>query len=270
MQFGISISPLRTGFGPVLYDTDMRGLCEGLAAAGYDGVEVSLVTPEAFAPALAKAIGAAKLKVFAIATGQSYVRDKLCLYSNDDRIREAALARLSGFIPLARKLSCRIIIGGICGNEPREAGMKEKGDEAFRTLAAAAAEQGVGLLLEPINRYETRFFNTVDGAAQFVAAEKLPNVKVLADTFHMNIEEVDIAETVRTHLDQIGYIHVADSNRRFPGAGHVDFVTLLTCLQKNNYSGVVGVEILPFPTPLEAAVQSIQTLRRCLGAARAA
>ena len=50
MQFGISISPLRTGFGPVLYDTDMGGLYEGLAAAGYDGVEVSLVTPEAFPP----------------------------------------------------------------------------------------------------------------------------------------------------------------------------------------------------------------------------
>jgi sugar phosphate isomerase/epimerase len=148
--------------------------------------------------------------------------------------------------------------------------MKEKGDEAFRKLAAAAAEQGVGLLLEPINRYETRFFNTVDSAAEFVATEKLPNVKVLADTFHMNIEEADIAETVVTHLDQIGYIHVADSNRHFPGAGHVDFATLLTRLQKHNYSGVVGVEILPLPTPLEAAVQSIQTLRRCLGAAQAA
>ena len=148
--------------------------------------------------------------------------------------------------------------------------MKEKGDEAFRTLAAAAADEGVGLLLEPINRYETRFFNTVDSAAEFVAAEKLPNVKVLADTFHMNIEEVDITETVRTHLDQIGYIHVADSNRRFPGAGHVDFVSLLTCLKTHNYNGVVGVEILPLPTALEAAVQSIQTLRRCLGAAQAA
>jgi hypothetical protein len=81
MQFGISISPLRTGFGPVLYDADMGGLCEGLAAAGYDGVEVSLVTPEAFTPTLAKAIAAAKRKVYSIATGQSYIRDKLCLYS---------------------------------------------------------------------------------------------------------------------------------------------------------------------------------------------
>ena len=159
---------------------------------------------------------------------------------------------------------------GVCGNEPQDAGMKEKGDEALRSLAAAASAQGVGLLLEPINRYETRVFNTVDGAAQFVAAEKLSNVKVLADTYHMNIEEVDITETVRTHLNQIGYIHVADSNRRFPGAGHVDFAALLSCLQEHDYNGVVGVEILPLPTPIEAAMQAIATLRRCLGAARAA
>ena len=110
MQFGISISPLRTGFGPVLYDADIRGLCEGIAAAGYDGVEISLVTPEAFTPTLSAAIAAAKLKVFAIATGQSYIRDKLCLYSKDDRTRKAVLARLSGFFPLAQELSCPIIV----------------------------------------------------------------------------------------------------------------------------------------------------------------
>ena len=241
MRIGISISPLPTRFGPVLYDADLAQLFRELAAAEYSGVELSLVKPEAFTPALSSAIAANGLEVLSIATGQSYIRDKLCLYTHDAGIRSAAVARLSGFIPLARKLSCPIIIGGVRGNEGPEpsdmASVQEQGDSAFRTLATAAAKEGVSLLLEPINRYESRFYNTVDTAARFIASENFANVKILADTFHMNIEEVDITESVRSHIDQIGYVHVADSNRLYPGAGHTDFERLFACLKTWNTEG---------------------------------
>jgi 5-keto-L-gluconate epimerase len=268
MKLGISISPLPTRFGPTLHDPDLDGLCRGLAEAGYDGVEVSLVTPEAFTPALASAIQRHGLAVLAIATGQSYVRDRLCLYTRDAAVREAVLARLTGFLPLASELSCPIIVGGVRGNEipePAEvARVQELGDEVFRALARAAAKEDVQLLLEPINRYETKYYNRVEEAARFVVAEGLSNVKVLADTFHMNIEEESVTGTVRSHLAQIGYVHVADSNRRYPGAGHVDFSGLLKGLQAEGYQGVVGVEVLPYPTPLEAARRSIGTLKGIL------
>jgi len=266
MRVGISISPLPTRFGPVLHEGDLGGLCGSLAKAGYSGVELSLVAPEAFTPELASAVSGNGLVVFSIATGQSYIRDKLCLYTADARIREAAVNRLTGFFPLARKLGCPIIIGGVRGNEVPEAGemarVQDLGDTAFRRLATLAATEGVNLLLEPINRYESRFFNTVDSGARFIAAAKLSNVKLLADTFHMNIEEADITATVQSHLNLIGYVHVADSNRLYPGAGHIDFRRLLSCLEANRYQGVIGVEVLPSPDPREAAMRSIQTLRQ--------
>jgi len=268
MRLGISISPLATRFGPVLHDADVSALCRELARAGYSGVELSLVTPEAFTPALAAAVADSNLSVLSIATGQSYIRDRLCLYTADASVRRQAISRLEGFIPLARRHSCPIIIGGVRGNELPEPGemtrVEELGNTAFRELAKAAEREDVTLLLEPINRYETRFFNTLESAARFIAVENFPNVKILADTFHMNIEEPDIVESVESHLDRIGYVHVADSNRRFPGAGHIDFERIASSLRSRGYRGVVGVEILPWPDPLEAASRSIRKLRQLL------
>lgn len=271
MRLGISISPLPTRFGPTLHQPDMPGLCQHLGRLGYSGVELSLVTPEALTPALSAAVAENGLAVLAIATGQSYIRDRLCLYTTDAAVRDAAVARLSGFIPLARKHACPIIVGGVRGNEAPEPGqqaaMQEAGDAAFRLLAARAAEEGVTLLLEPINRYESRFYNTLESAARFIAGAGLANVKILADSFHMNIEEADIAGSVLANLPLVGYVHVADSNRLHPGAGHIDFDGLLASLSRNGYQGVIGVEILPLPDPLEAAARSIRELHRLAKAA---
>jgi len=271
MRTAISISPLPTRFGPTLHEPDVRELCRGLAAAGFNGVELSLVTPGALTPDLAAAVSESGLEVLAIATGQSYIRDRLCLYTRDEGVRAAALDRLQGFIPLARKYGCPIIVGGVRGNEAPEPGdeerLRELGDAALRQLAQAAAAEGVSLLLEAINRYEVRYYRTVESAARYVSGEHLSNVKVLADTFHMNIEEVDLVEAIQSNLAHIGYVHVADSNRLYPGAGHTDFARVLACLEAGGYDGVVGVEILPLPTPLEAAQRAMRTLQKHMNAA---
>jgi len=79
-----------------------------------------------------------------------------------------------------------------------------------------------------------------------------PALKLLPDTFHMNIEENDIALALRRSKDYTGYVHFADSNRMVPGKGHVNFVSILETLADIGYEGYITVEALPLPNDLEA------------------
>ena len=268
MKVGISVSPTRSRFGPVLYGEDFDSLCGYVSGLGYSGMELSLVSPVAFTAEREQSISRHGLKVFAIATGQSYIQEGICLYCTSDNARGRAVERLKSFIPIAKEHRCPIIIGGIRGNEqvPDEklASVKTLGDAALVDIADAATKQGVTLLLEPINRYESRFYNSVSSCVQLIKESAAENIRILADTFHMNIEEPSIHGSVSAHLPVIGYLHIADSNRLFPGAGHIDFHSFFSTILSRNYEGVIGLEVLPLPDSHEAASRSFANLQSYL------
>jgi sugar phosphate isomerase/epimerase len=83
----------------------------------------------------------------------------------------------------------------------------------------------------------------------------------MPDVFHMNIEDASIEGSLAAHLDHIGYIHFADSNRHAPGSGHLNFPNIVMLLRSLGYSGYVTAEILPYPTPDEAAARAAAYLR---------
>jgi len=87
------------------------------------------------------------------------------------------------------------------------------------------------------------------------------NFGLLLDTFHMNIEEPDILQSISACGDRIFHFHVADSNRWYPGAGHLDFAGILSRLQSTGYDGFVSGEFMPLPDPLTAARENIARLR---------
>jgi sugar phosphate isomerase/epimerase len=89
----------------------------------------------------------------------------------------------------------------------------------------------------------------------------MKNVGLLLDTFHMNIEDASITESIRAAKDCLFHFHVADSNRWYPGAGHVDFRSVLDTLKEIGYSGFVSAEILPLPDSDLAAKHAIEYLR---------
>ena len=126
----------------------------------------------------------------------------------------------------------------------------------MRECADYAAERGVDLFVEPINRYETGFIITADDCLSFFDTVDRPNCKVLLDTFHMNIEEADIYATIARVGKRIGHVHVADSNRRSPGAGHLDFARIVNTLHGAGYNGFLSAEIFPDPDP-ETAIASM-------------
>ena len=128
----------------------------------------------------------------------------------------------------------------------------------------AASRAGLGLLLEPINRYETNFINTVDEALEVFEQLNSPCMKLLVDTFHMNIEEADIHRGLRRAGSRLGHVHLGDSNREAPGHGHLDLRGVLQTLQEIGYQGYLSFEVLPLPNTRQAAEDAIRTVRRLL------
>jgi sugar phosphate isomerase/epimerase len=108
-------------------------------------------------------------------------------------------------------------------------------------LVPAARDAGVPIFLEPLNRYEAHLVNTLeDGIA--ISERVGPEIAIMADFFHMNIEEAGIAESIRNAGRHIVYVHVADSNRLQPGRGHLDFLPGFAALKEIGYDGFLGIE----------------------------
>jgi sugar phosphate isomerase/epimerase len=117
--------------------------------------------------------------------------------------------------------------------------------ESIRQAADYAATKGVKICIEAWNRYETYFVNRIDQALQLMRDVGRPNVGVMGDTFHMNIEDDSIPDTIRRAGQDLLHIHFADSNRAAPSKGHIDFLPILKALRDIDYQGYVTFEILP-------------------------
>ena len=133
---------------------------------------------------------------------------------------------------------------------------------ALQECCTVAADAGVRIALEPINRYETTLINNIGQGLALVEAVGAPNMGLLADTFHMNIEDPSIEDSIRAAGDRIFHFHVADSNRWHPGAGHLDFASILEALFATGYTGFVCGEFLPIPDAETAARRGIAHLRK--------
>ena len=120
----------------------------------------------------------------------------------------------------------------------------------------------VPLLLEPLNRYETNMVNNLDAGAGLIQGLATKNVLLLADLFHMNIEEANPPAALRAATGLIGHVHFVDSNRRAAGLGHLDFLPIAEALRAMGYDGFASAEVLPYPDPEAAARQTMIAFRR--------
>jgi sugar phosphate isomerase/epimerase len=137
--------------------------------------------------------------------------------------------------------------------------------EGLAELGAHAAELGVALLLEPLNRYEDHMVNTLAQAAELIAEAGTGGLAVLADTYHMNIEEDDLCAALRAVAPVLGAVHLSDSNRAQPGTGHVPFPALVATLREIAFDGVLSVECRLRGEPAEAVRECGAYLRSVLG-----
>ncbi|WP_329201385.1 sugar phosphate isomerase/epimerase family protein [Streptomyces sp. NBC_01435] len=137
--------------------------------------------------------------------------------------------------------------------------------ESLAELGAHAQEVGAVLLLEPLNRYEDYMVNTLADGASLIHELGMPSVRLMADTFHMNIEEVDPAHSLREHADVLGHVQVSDSNRLEPGAGHYDWKGTLGALDEIGYEGWMMLECRLLSGPPSVALPPVPAVLRGQG-----
>ncbi len=265
MKLSIVLSTHAAQFQAATFKGDFAANVGRIAAMGYDGVELAIRDPRLVeADALAEVIASHGLVVPAIGTGQAWGEEGLSFTAADATIRRAAIERIKSHIPLAARFNAVIILGLIRGITPQGQSHGQSMAyliEALQECSAAAAPHGVRYALEPLNRYETDLIHTVADGLDLIARVGADNFGLLLDTFHMNIEEPSIEASIQAAGDRIFHFHVADSNRRHPGAGHLDFARLLDALFSTGYRGFVSGEFLPLPDAETAARRGIAQLR---------
>lgn len=114
--------------------------------------------------------------------------------------------------------------------------------ESLVYLDKAAEETNTTIFLEPLNRYQDHMINTLTDARSYIEELDLKNVKIIADFYHMNIEEDDISEALHQNRDLIGHIHLADNHRFQPGSGALDFKSHFQQLREDGYNGFLTIE----------------------------
>ena len=261
----ISLVPEARG-GPFVFWDD---LAAGFAKAkefGFDAVEIF--------PSSAKELPLSQvkdlmerhsLKVAAIGTGAGWVKHKLHLTHPDAAVRAQARDFIHGVINIAGFVGAPAILGSMQGRWGDGVSREQALDwlaESLKELSERAAAHGQVFLYEPLNRYETNLFNRAADAAEFLDARSLPHVKLLCDLFHMNIEEANIASTLRQVGSRLGHVHFADSNRRAIGFGHLDAAPMAAVLKEMGYAGYASAEILPLPDGDTAARQTMESFRK--------
>lgn len=235
---------------------------------GYQGAELTIRDPRLVdLERLESLADKSGLKVPAIGTGQAWGEEGLSFTDPEIRIRRLAIERVKSHIPIAARFGAVIIVGLIRGTlkqgvDPDQA--QEWMVDALRECAEAAAAYGVNLALEPLNRYETTLINTTSQGMDLMDKVGARNFGLLLDTFHMNIEEPDIEQSIARCKEKILHFHVADSNRWYPGAGHLDFASILRALALTGYNSFVSGEFLPRPDAESAALESIRHLKPLL------
>lgn len=263
MKLGFVVSVEQTAFDAVAIRGGWEDASTLLAALGFDGVELAIRDPAALDVGRVEAVvRQAGLVVPAIGTGQAYLRDGLSLSGADGAVRRAASNRLLGHLRLAARLRALVIIGLIRGRlEGGRAATTARFLEGLRPVLDAANDAGVRLVLEPVNRYETDFLVNVTETLDLIDACGASHLGIVADTFHMNIEEPTLEGALTQAGTRLWHVHVADSNRRAPGLGHLDFRRVIGVLRDLGYGGFLSAEILPYPDPDEAARLTAQHLR---------
>ena len=267
MKAGLVMCGPDVAYGPLaLLSGTFEEKAAKAAQLGYDGIELMVRDPAWLDwPAVKSTLTAAGLEVPQIVTGELYGTDGLCLVTADEDLYRRAVERTRTVIDLAAYLGAMVNVGRLrgqlkfLGNVPDAWAVAV---ERLREVVAYAAGQGVKITLEPINRYETDFILSAADGVRVVEDLGCENLGLMLDLFHMNIEDASIEEGLRLAGDRLWHVHVADSNRRYPGSGHLDFDSVFATLEEMGYQGYVSAELLPLPDPDTAAQKTIEFLRR--------
>ncbi len=224
---------------------DVTKYLEPIKAIGFDGVELSLYGADLKAlNAVSKELNRLDLDVNC-GIGITAETD---ISSQHKEIRDKGISFLKECINVAVSMGAKNLSGVLCApwqsfsnGETRSERWKRSAD-CMTIIGSYAKQKGIQLNAEVLNRFESDFINTLEEGKEFLEMIRLPNVKLLADTFHMNIEENDMTLAVESNMDAIGYMHCCENHRGVPGTGHLSWESLFKVLKAHNYDGWLTIE----------------------------
>ena len=221
-----------------------RAAISGAARSGYDYVEIALLDPWKVDTAMTRELLAeygvrAHASLGLSPTTDVTSTDASIIAKGDELLRKATdvLHELGG-TELCGVLYCSL------GKYPGPASRENRANSvaAMQRLSDYAADKGINVNFEVVNRYETNIMNTgIEGLA-FLDEVNRPNTFIHLDTYHMNIEEDGMEKSVIAAGDKLGFVHIGESHRGYLGSGNVDFDTFFAALKKINYQGPITFE----------------------------
>ena len=227
-------------------DEDLAVTAAFLAQAGFDGLELK-GDLGLYRPAdVVDVLGEHGLAVL------SLTPEDVDLAHPESRVREEALDYYLRLLDFAAAVGAPVVsCHGAVGRVRALAAIEEEYAyllAGVQRIAARAAGLNLRLAMEVLNRYESHLLNTAAQAVQFVADVadvadvSTPNVGILLDAYHMNIEEADPAAAILDAGEHLFLFHAADSNRQAVGRGHTDFLALMGALRRVGYAGDIVIE----------------------------
>ncbi|MDR3591915.1 MAG: sugar phosphate isomerase/epimerase [Negativicutes bacterium] len=260
-QYDTSFSP----FSAAEYDQAL----DWVYSSGFDGAELCIANYDGLdVKKLKKDLEERGLGCSTISTGQARTLEDISLIHDDPGAQQKAQRRIFEHIDAAAVLGSKVTIGLLrgLGETGRLSTQTKLLMKNLEPCLEYAQSRRVVLLLEAINRYETAIINSAEQALAFIAAMGAPEcLGILWDVFHANIEDDTFDQAIDSMGDQLQHVHLADSNRAFPGWGHIDFDSVYDRLKAAGYSEYLSFECINRPSAQVVREQSagfISRLRR--------
>ncbi len=244
-------------------NSEFRRNMETLQRLRFDGVELNIADPEKVDPdRLKRYLGEFGLVLSMFASGLTAKTYQLSLCAAEPVRRKEAVRRTEAFLEYAHTFGAGVIAGYLKG-APHEntPGARERLAESVIELAAVAERLTTPLLIEAVNRYESPVGHSLADTWDIAGRAKSAYVQILPDTFHMNIEEANMKQAIKTHQACFRSFHVSDNTRHFPGLGAIDFRPVIGTLDEIGYRGKVAIE----GNVQKSFIEDVEASMRCLG-----
>jgi D-psicose/D-tagatose/L-ribulose 3-epimerase len=255
MKFGVNTLIWGAAFGP----SDFH-LLPAIKESGFDGIEVPILDPAAFAPGVVgrelDRMGLERTAVTVIPGGSS-------LGSSDDGIRRRACAHVEACIAAVRDAGATMLGGPLYTPVGHLPGHRRTADEwkwtvdSWQRLSAAVHAAQIEIAIEPLNRFETYFLNTAADAVSLCRDIDDPSIGILLDTFHANIEEKSIGAAIREAAPYLKHLHTCENDRGVPGSGHVAWPEFFAAVGEVGYDRWLTIESFGFSIAALAAAAAI-------------
>ena len=229
------------------FTVDQIELVDRVADFGYDWIEIGI---EAIEQTDWERVGAAiKNRGLGVSVCAAMSPDR-DLTLDDPTANKGGIEYINHCVDVVKKLGGDLIVGPMYAavgrtwqstDDQRKIEL-ERASKNLREASRYAGDQGVTLALEALNRFETSFINTTEQMLELHSMIDRPNVKIMADTFHMNIEEKKVGEAIEAIGGNLVHMHSNENDRGTPGTGHVDWEGVARAVKKIGFEGPFVIE----------------------------